>query len=166
MPEINLDGTWKYHVDEDSLGEEQEYFKQKVDKSNWKEVEIPCNWYIGLNLDYNGKVWFYRKIKIESKWRGKDKIVRLFCKGIDYYAKIWVNGYYVGFHEGYFGHFSFNITKFLNFDTIEDNYIIIQVDAPFDEGYPMKKRQFKGGLSHWDCRPGNNSKKRGQEKGS
>jgi len=166
MPEIKLDGTWKYQVDEESIGEEQEYFKQKFDKSSWKEVEIPCNWYIGLNLDYNGKVWFYKKIIIDSKWREKDKIVRIFCKGIDYYAKIWVNGYYVGFHEGYFGHFSFNITKFLNFDTVEDNFIMIQVDAPFDEGYPMKKRQFKGGLSHWDCRPGNNSKKRGQERGS
>ncbi len=163
MTFFTLDGPWKYKVDETCSGETQGFFKSDYDKSDWGEASIPCNWYVGLNLDHNGIVWFRRKISVKSEWNGK--LIRIFCKGIDYYAKIWVNGQEVGSHEGYFGHFSFNISKYLNFDDPGDNEIVVQVNAPFDEGYPMKKRQFKGGFLHWDCRPGNISK-RGQERGS
>jgi len=163
MTNIVLDGTWKYFIDYKSNGEEEGFWKKEYEELDWKEVEIPCNWYIGLGLDYNGIVWFTKKISIDSNW--KNKLIRIFCKGIDYYTKIWVNGEFVGFHEGYFGQFSFNISKYLDFDNLQNNKIVIQVNAPFDEGYPMKKRQYKGGFIHWDCRPGSISK-RGQERGS
>ncbi|MHA1438034.1 MAG: glycoside hydrolase family 2 protein [Promethearchaeota archaeon] len=163
MNTISLDGIWKYYIDNKEEGEEKRFWKKTYKKINWKTVNIPCNWYIGLNLDYNGIIWFFKKFSIDSAW--KNSLIRIFFKGIDYYAKIWINGNYIGFHEGYFGHFSYNISRFLNYEKPDDNELVIQVNAPLDKGYPMKKRQFKGGFIHWDCRPGNISK-RGQEKGS
>ncbi len=170
MKDISLDGKWKYFIDENSEGEEKGIWKKNSNKSDWGEVQIPCNWYTGLELDYNGIVWFARQLDVNPNWKGK--IVRICFNGVDYYAKIWVNGEYVGFHEGYFGHFLFDITNYLDFDNPMENEIVLQVNAPFDEGFNKtgpfapRKRQFKGGFSHWDCRPGSTSKKYGQDKGS
>ncbi|MHA1271292.1 MAG: glycoside hydrolase family 2 protein [Candidatus Helarchaeota archaeon] len=155
---IFLNGKWKYSIDEDNVGDDLGYWKHNYDDSSWKIMEIPSNWYLN-GVDYNGVIWFryYFNLDIHEK-----QIIQLIFQGIDYYSKVWINDYYLGDHEGYFGKFKFNITdKILK----KNNIIVVKCCAPYDPGFPMKKKLFKGGLVHWDLRPGSVTLK-GQEKGS
>ena len=155
---ISLNGKWKYFVDENKNGMELGYWKSNYKDSSWKVMDIPSNWYLN-GLDYNGVVWFRYEFDLEYS---NDDIIIIYFNGIDYHAKIWINENYLGAHEGYFSNFNFNISgKVLK----EKNIIIIRCCAPHDLGFPFEKKLFKGGLIHWDCRPGSVTLQ-GQEKGS
>ncbi len=155
---ISLDGIWKFSIDEDKKGTELGYWKSAFNDSNWKSMEIPSNWYL-QGLDYNGVVWFRLEFDLEFS---DDDLIELIFQGVDYHAKVWINDTYLGAHEGYFGAFKFQITgKVLK----KKNIISVRCCAPHDPGFPLNKKLFKGGLVHWDLRPGTTTLK-GQEKGS
>ncbi|NVM52942.1 MAG: beta galactosidase jelly roll domain-containing protein [Candidatus Helarchaeota archaeon] len=155
---ISLNGKWKYCVDENNKGSELGYWKVNYNDSTWNLMDIPSNWYL-QGLDYNGVVWFRREFDLNFS---EEEIISIIFEGIDYYAKIWLNDKYLGAHEGYFGAFKFQLTSKL---LKKKNIIAVKCCAPHDPGFPIKKKLFKGGLLHWDLRPGTVSL-RGQEKGS
>ena len=156
--QVSLNGKWKYYVDEDKTGKELGYWKIKFDDSNWESMEIPSNWYL-QGLDYNGVVWFRRKFDLDFS---DEDVIEIIFQGVDYHAKIWINEAYLGEHEGYFGAFKFQISNKI---VKKGNILAVRCCAPYDPGFPLKKKLFKGGLVHWDLRPGTVSL-RGQEKGS
>ncbi|MHA1311924.1 MAG: glycoside hydrolase family 2 protein [Candidatus Helarchaeota archaeon] len=155
---ISLNGNWKFIIDKNDKGINLGYWKKDYNDESWKSMPIPSNWYLN-GLDYSGAVWFRHKFDLNFS---QDDIISLIFKGVDYYTKVWLNNHYLGDHEGYFGSFKFKIS-----DLVENknNILVVKVCAPFDPGFPMKKKLFKGGLVHWDLRPGTVSLK-GQEKGS
>lgn len=145
-------------MDANDEGIELGYWEPEYDDSTWNSMDIPTNWYL-QGLDYNGVVWFRYEFDLDF---AEDDLISIIFEGIDYHAKIWLNGKYIGAHEGYFGAFKFHIAdKLLK----KKNILVVRCCAPYDPGYPSKKKLFKGGLVHWDLRPGTVSL-RGQEKGS
>ncbi|MCK4797493.1 MAG: discoidin domain-containing protein [Spirochaetes bacterium] len=146
--EILLNGIWQYIPDKRAIGEEKKYFKQKIDLSEWKKMKVPSNWGIENPdmFDYNGKVWYRQKFKYDKNAL-KNKVVRLQFYGIDYFAKIWLNGVYLGEHEGYFAPFNFEVKKLLK----KENVLVVCVDSPIEKD--GKKRLIKGILIQHDCRP-------------
>lgn len=146
---ISLNGTWKklrFNSDSDfSMDNRDEkwlntlenengmYIKSNFDDSVWKEHTIP----LAENLlsgeekaksaeSYEDGVWYRRKFLVEDDI--KDKSIILKCLAINYVADIWINGKYVGNHEGGFTPFAFDVTKYINFN--EENTIAIRVDNP------------------------------------
>jgi beta-galactosidase len=53
-------------------------------------------------------VWYRRRLGLPPTWQGKR--VLLHCLAANYVADVWVNGQYVGYHEGGFTPFTFDIT--------------------------------------------------------
>jgi beta-mannosidase len=155
---ISLNGKWKFYVDADNEGINSGYWKVDFEDSAWDSMNIPTNWYLN-GLDYSGVVWFRREFDVDFV---ADDSITLYFEGVDYFTKVWLNGHYLGAHEGYFGAFKFQIAdKLLK----KKNILVVRCCAPHDPGFPSKKKLFKGGLVHWDLRPGTVSL-RGQEKGS
>jgi beta-mannosidase len=59
-----------------------------------------------------GKEWWYRKtFAIPEAWRGKT--VRLRFDAVDYLTEVWLNGRWLGRHEGQFTPFEFEVTELL-----------------------------------------------------
>ncbi|MBP7652941.1 beta-galactosidase, partial [Candidatus Dependentiae bacterium] len=147
---IALDGVWDYTLD-------RNYENSKT----WKKMQIPSNWYL-QGLDHSGLVVF-RKIFKKVKTSKQERIFLCF-KGIDYIAEVFLNGVYLGKHEGYFSPFKFNITHLLK----KKNELIVRVDSPFESPryWPHKKKVIKGIFGQHDTRPGGWDVKRGQDKNS
>ena len=81
------------------------------DASSWKTMAVPSQWYV-KGLDYNGAVWFRREIQVPAAFPGS--VVELNFGGVDYEARVWVNGIYVGRHIGAYTSFKINVTSALH----------------------------------------------------
>ena len=107
-------------------------FKLDYDDSNWETRNIPFpdnnfNEYPVRPDFYQDLVW-YRKSFVVNDPSIANLIVRLNFLSVNYMADVWVNGVWVGYHEGGYTPFSFDITPFLNIGG--NNVIAVRVDNP------------------------------------
>jgi beta-mannosidase len=153
-PIQSLSGSWNYCPDLEGQGEKEGFHLPGFDDTTWQDMPIPGHWHLA-GLDFLGKVWF-RKRFVPEQAEGS----RLCFKGVDYMARVWFNGNYLGSHTGYFDPFYFDVSD--NMEPGRENIVAVEVDGSPDPGFPFRKKFFKGGLGHWDMRPGGWSE-RGQD---
>ncbi|PKL87644.1 MAG: beta-galactosidase [Ignavibacteriae bacterium HGW-Ignavibacteriae-2] len=163
MDRKSLNGSWKYIEDAENVFEYEDLEKDLSDYKSKPAMSLPNNWQLaGLN-NFHGSVWFVKKIDLTNT-HYKKKIKRLFFGGVDYYCSVWVNGLFIGMHEGYFQSFWFDVSDKLK---LNENLIVVKVTSPFEEPekvWPLKKKLIKGIFNHHDCRPGGWSYEHGQDK--
>ena len=103
-----------------------------VQVSLFRAGELP-NPYIAMNAKkYDwvlGKTWYYRK-SFTVPAAAKGQYVFLCFDGVDYYAKIWLNGLELGRHEGMHGGPMIEVGSLLKADG--PNELIVEVRAPSD----------------------------------
>jgi len=160
---ISLAGQWRYLVDPDRVGEKRKYFFPEFGFSTWQFMNVPSNWQTAGLDNYSGVVWF----KTSFPTPKADKEIYLKFAGVDYFAKVWLNGQLLGEHEGYFQPFEFNITKKIKPN--QENILVVKVDAPAEDTnkvWPNKKKIIKGVFGHHDIRPGSWSPEYGQSMGT
>ncbi len=73
---------------------------------------------------YEDGVWYRRTFTAENAWSGK--YVKIIFYSVNYIADIWVNGVWVGYHEGGYTPFAFDISSYLNYGA--NNTIAVRVD--------------------------------------
>lgn len=122
----SLNGIWKYRAEENEPGEHLGYYKKDADFSDWKEMRIPNNWYLTELGDFFGNVWFQTGFRVPEAFRGKKLFLRF--GAVDYYADVWLNGQYLGFHEGMFNPFEFEITDLVDWQG--ENVLVVKDGAP------------------------------------
>lgn len=128
-PRLSLDGVWRYALEDDEPGESLGYHRRDLDDSSWDEMELPTNWYLTEVGDFFGTVWFRRDLQVPSQLRGQ----RLFLRfgAVDYVADVWLNGEYLGSHEGMFNPFEFDVTD--RVDLEGTNVVAVKDGAPRDQ---------------------------------
>ena len=147
---INLAGTWKkMRVDVDpclsltprnpsglSLLEAESGGKQlpTYDDSSWATKELPMveNEMPKIPGDIHGPekyeagVWYRRQFFVPDDW--KEKLITLNFLGANYIVDVWVNGIWVGYHEGGYTPFLLDVSKVIQPGM--ENTIAIRVDNP------------------------------------
>ena len=187
---LDLAGEWRFLPNNGPTS----FAGLRVNDRAWPVMRLPSNWFLqgstsypvnsdkGLansgapgdlwpidlqaGLDWNGTVWFRRSFDWEPN---ADKNTILDLDMVDYLADVFVNGSYVGSHEGYFQKWSLDVSEQLR---PGKNLIAIKVSAPelpFDMSsrypisWPKQQNQVKGIFLYHDTRPGATSA-RGQER--
>lgn len=125
---FDLSGTWKYKIDETDNGELEGYYRKDAEASDWKDIQVPNNWYLTEIGDYFGTIWF-RKEFVPEKTKENEKVYLRFG-AVDYIADVWLNDIYLGNHEGIFNPFEFDVTKYLKLG--EKNVLVVKDSAPRD----------------------------------
>ncbi len=142
---IDLAGTWrKERFEADSTltlsgrgnegltaleSEAMGRFQASYDDNGWDEIQLPGTENIMTAYgpeDYQDGVWYRRSVFIPSEWEGQR--VTFNALAINYIADIWVNGQWVGYHEGGFTPFALDIAPTLVYG--EENTLAIRVDNP------------------------------------
>lgn len=159
---IDLSGVWEFQPAELKPAASELYTskRQSLNAANWDHIKVPSNWYLeGKNI--YGKAWYKKSFVLNAKNIGR--YVRINFQGVDYAADVWINGQYLGHHEGYFQPFDFDISKHVKKGS---NLLTVLVDSPIEnpEAWSLKKRLIKGIFSHHDTRPGGAWSANGQEK--
>lgn len=122
----NLDGAWVYLVDDPSCDAAQ-LVAPEADRSSWRPISVPTNWYLSEIGDHDGAVWFARRFDLPDGTKGRLFTLRFLA--VDYIAEVWLNGHYLGSHEGYFNPFSFRVTDLLR---EKDNVLVVKDLSPRD----------------------------------
>ena len=175
MPEsvrtiTSLDGEWAYKQDPERTGEDKKLYEPSLSRKEWKTMILPVNWYNTEVGDYHGVIWFAKEFMVSGEVENREHVLRF--NAVDYIGEAWLNGQYLGRHEGFFAPFEFRIT-----DQIKKgaNTLIVKVDSPLDETeyrhvpdpdidavcsepyqikWPVGLTIIKGALIHFYHRPG------------
>jgi len=138
---LDLGGLWKAFYDEEadhmlSLAsrsrdvlnrlENRGFHTLDFDDSSWEDEAIPCSNNVrgGRHEGYQGVVWYRRVFHVPETFKGM--FVKLVFQGCNYIADVWVNGEYMGYHEGGFTPFAFDVTEHLNYGGL--NLLAVRVD--------------------------------------
>ena len=133
---IDLCGEWEYGYTDAPVGDTGEIewkYTTRIPSSVYYSLyhsNVLKHPYVDLNSkDYHWvdeKVWYYRKtfIVTENEIAGKDAF--LCFDGVAYYSKVWMNGIFLGEHEGMFGGPFANICDMLK---TGENVLVVEVRA-------------------------------------
>lgn len=84
-------------------------------------------------------VWYQRRLTVPEEGEGKQTVLHF--QAVDYLAKVWVNGTFVGSHAGGYAAFSFDITAYLQVDG--DNLIVVKAEDSNDCTQPRGKQRWR-----------------------
>jgi len=82
----------------------------------------------------NDQDWMYRQSFRLERDLERGERVRLIFEGVDYYASVWLNGQFLGKHEGHFVSFAFDVTQIVRRDA--ENVLQLRLSSPWDERTP------------------------------
>ncbi len=130
---------WYFQADILNIGEKEEWYDTLTEYRHWKQVHTPGAWdtYDAALWGYEGPAWYATVIPAASVQPGKEVILRF--GRVNYYAKVWLNGVFVGEHIGGFLPFEWDVTKYLR--SGRDNLLAIRVDNRLRPGWLPAARQ-------------------------
>ncbi|MFE5322320.1 glycoside hydrolase family 2 protein [Paenibacillus sp. NPDC056579] len=138
---LNLNGEWGFRFDDGNAGEQQQWYAGSVmDRS----IIVPFTYESkasGIGEEaHHSHVWYQKKVKLPANQKGKRVILHF--QAADYLAKVWVNGRFIGSHEGGYTAFSFDITQALRNDTDEQS-IVVKAEDTMSCYQPRGKQRWK-----------------------
>ncbi len=157
---ISLNGEWHFITDKEQKLNFNSALKSLLSERK-QLMKVPSNWHNEGLENFSGSVWFMKKFIFPGTHTGLSIIE---FNGVDYFADIWLNGNYIGNHEGYFQKFFFDVSGMVN--TGDDNILVVKVTSPTEvpkKVWPLNKKLIKGIFNHHDCRPGGWSYEHGQD---
>ena len=125
---LSLDGEWAYRKDPERTGEQDRLYEPAASRDGWSTMTLPAHWYKTEVGDYHGVIWFAREFEPPAGVGDTEWIIRF--NAVDYLANVWLNGIYLGRHEGFFAPFEFRVTQHL---VERANVLVVRVDSPRDE---------------------------------
>ena len=121
-----LNGEWEIIYDYDNIGKLQAYNTDEgFSKGKIEKIIVPSVWE-RFKKDYEGVVYYRTSFKVDNDY--KDKKIHLNFNASNYITEVFLNNNSIGFHEGGFSPFSFNIEHIVNYES--QNVLIVKVMGP------------------------------------
>lgn len=122
---LNPDRAWKFKADPQNKGEEDNRYEPDFDDSSWTNVIVPHTWGTMPELeDFEGNAWYRRTFSVPASW--KSSYLRLKFDATFYLSKVWLNGTYLGSHEGGYTPYLFEVTDEINYG--ENNVLVVKLN--------------------------------------
>lgn len=136
----DLNGVWDFAFDDANEGEGQGWQKGF---SPTHTIQVPFVYETkasGIAEEkFHPYVWYQRQIEAAEEQLARR--VELYFQAVDYVAKVWVNGVFVGKHEGGYSAFSFDITPYLKVG--KDNLIVLKAEDSDNCTQPRGKQRWR-----------------------
>jgi beta-galactosidase len=134
----SLNGSWEFEIDNEKDGFSRGLLHNKLAS----KIEVPFSPECELSgiryTDFIRACWYRRTFSIPSENR-KGRIVLCFGT-VDFEAKVYINGSFVGGHRGGYTPFSFDITALID---REENEIVVYVEDDISANLPSGKQSPK-----------------------
>ena len=137
---MSLDGPWRFAFDDD--GSLRERAPREDEWSH--EIRVPFAPEAAMSgvhdRGFHQGCWYERRVQLAPA-REQERVF-LHFGAVDYEARVWVNGHFVGLHRGGFTPFSFDITSALVAGA-EQTITVHATDDPFDLAKPRGKQDWE-----------------------
>jgi len=111
----------------------------------WSAVRVPGHWQLeDAFVGYEGYVLY--RTRFEAPSAGEGEFASLRFGGVYYAARVWLNGVFLGSHEGYFSAFEFDCTGSL---VAGENELLVEVYSP-QEAEENTRETIGGVWARWD----------------
>ncbi|RRO16960.1 beta-glucuronidase [Saccharopolyspora rhizosphaerae] len=121
-----LDGLWRFAVDSDGVGRDQEWWQAPLPGRT--EIAVPASYNDlfadGSVRDHVGDVWYQTTVHVPAAWEGQRIVLRF--DAATHRAVAWVGGTQVVEHEGGYTPFEADVTDVVTVGA--DNRITVVVD--------------------------------------
>jgi len=118
--QLDLAGRWQLAFDPRNEGVRQGW------PTHWpagaEQVQVPALWNV-THPDYEGVAFYRRTFTTPADWSGK--ALRLHFGGVSYRADVWLNGRYLGSHEGAYTPFCLDVTPVARIG--DENELVVRV---------------------------------------
>lgn len=160
---LSLDGEWQFFYDEGGYGyadgadedadDADFYFFGDSgliqERGGWRPIGVPGPWQAqveALRLAA-GTAWYRRTFRTPADWRSGAVILHF--GAVDYQARVWLNGVFVGEHEGGYLPFEFEVGHLLAAEG--ENVLVVRVfDPPVDgDGGEVRFAEIPHGKQSW-----------------
>jgi beta-galactosidase/beta-glucuronidase len=143
LPWIDLCGTWDFAFDDADDGLRDGWYKAGAAFKHQIEVPFPPeSERSGIGDPSFHRICWYRR-PFDDPRTGEGERVLLRFGAVDYSATVWINGTYVGSHEGGSTPFSLDITPALGQDAAAHTLTVRVVDDPADLEQPRGKQDWR-----------------------
>lgn len=150
-PILSLDGPWELAWAEKGAG---------APRTGWRTVKVPgsaqVQWlepsriYSHDTEWISGKEWWFRK-RFALPETLHNRRLRLEFEATDYYADAWLNGAYLGRHEGYIDPYFYEVNASVK--PREENELLVRVWAPVNYYWKHRSYTVKGSYGGVDQKP-------------
>jgi hypothetical protein len=120
----NLNGVWAFEFDSLNIGEANQW---QSGASNFsKEINVPFPWGSKLSgvEDLADIAWYKREINVPATWKNKRTFITIGAS--DWQTSVWIDGHFLGKHEGGYTPFSFELTEHLKYGQAQN--LVVRVD--------------------------------------
>lgn len=122
---ISMDGMWKFHLDERSVGENEGW----IDGIPGEEmIPVPASFqdfYTEKDIrEFTGDFWYETDFFVPGEWEGREILLRF--GAATHRASVYVNGILITEHEGGFLPFSAKVTTVVRYDSY--NKVVVKVN--------------------------------------
>jgi len=145
LSRIGLNGSWLMKIDTYENGLLNEYYSPYYEPTDWSTIQVPFQMIATYG---NSTIWLRKEFKVSPDLHGKR--LRLVFWGSWIITDVWLNGRYLGRHEGYFSPFYFDVSDVVRFDDV--NVLVVCVRSPIEENLRTKKL-LEGVFTDSDIKP-------------
>jgi hypothetical protein len=130
---VSLDGTWDFYLDP-----EQRFDPDNFDRNNGvRRINVPGPWQAQFQdlRDYTGVAWYRLKFDLPPSFvrpGDPDTTCVIHFGAVDYFAAVWLNGRFIGTHEG--GYLPFELSLDAALELEATNELVVRVLDPGAEG--------------------------------
>jgi beta-galactosidase/beta-glucuronidase len=147
---LSLDGSWRFAFDDEDVGFAERWFEYGHELP--LTIQVPFAYQCemsGVHGDIGGDVihpviWYRRGFTVPDEMSGQRVFVKFIA--VDWACTVWVNGVYVGSHEGGYTPFACDITSVLHSDPTQENDLCLRVVDQPDMAQPRGKQYWRRGL--------------------
>jgi beta-galactosidase len=138
-PDVNLDANWRF-IQQDVSGAQAANFND----SSWTNVSLPHTWDIPDGQDgpgtayYRGIGWYRLHYTVDGSYTNREFFLKF--DGAFLVADVYVNGNFLGEHQGGFAAFVFDATSSINVGA--DNVIAVKVNNAGNTNIPPLDADF------------------------
>lgn len=106
---LNLNGVWEFEIDQDGDGEKRGLTSGTPLGRTILVPFCPESKLSGIaHTDFMKDVWYRRRFDLPKAMQGRR--ILLHFGAVDWHARVWLNGAFVGEHKGGYSQFTFDIT--------------------------------------------------------
>jgi beta-galactosidase/beta-glucuronidase len=144
----DLCGTWEFDYDDSDDGQDSGWPERN---SFGKSIVVPFppeSSASGIgDTGFHPIVWYRRDIGIDdlsaAGFGNQGERLILHFGAVDYRASVWLNGTFLGSHEGGHTPFSFDVTTAIDPSRTDQSLVVRAEDDPFDVGQPRGKQDWQ-----------------------